>query len=109
MTSLRAAPSDPRASDDPYTQIGVPVTTFPRWLRCPACYQLLPIDGVDQLELHHRWGRRPDLAKWVHRHCPRQANRATSRRRGCIPARFVVACVRGHLDEFPYVDFVHRW
>lgn len=109
VTSLRAAPFDPRASDDPYTQIGVPVTTFPRWLRCPACYQLLPIDGVDQLELHHRWGRRPDLAKWVHRHCPRQANRATSRRRGCIPARFVVACVRGHLDEFPYVDFVHRW
>lgn len=107
--SLRAAPSDPRASDDPFTQTGVPVTTFPRWLRCPACYQLLPIDGVDQLELHHRWGRRPDLAKWVHRHCPRQANRATSRRRACIPARFVVACVRGHLDEFPYVDFVHRF
>ena len=109
VTSLRAAPCEPRAADDPFTQIGVPVTTFPRWLRCPACYQLLPIDGVDQLELHHRWGRRPDLAKWVHRHCPRQANRATSRRRACIPARFVVACVRGHLDEFPYVDFVHRF
>ncbi|SNR85817.1 DUF1998 domain-containing protein [Blastococcus mobilis] len=107
VTSLRAAPNDPQTADDPYTHVGVPVTTFPRWLRCPACYQLLPIDGVDQLELHHRYGRRPDLAKWVHRHCPRQSV-APAKRRACIPARFVVACNRGHLDEFPYVDFVHQ-
>jgi hypothetical protein len=108
VTSLRAAPNDPQTADDPFTHLGVPVTTFPRWLRCPACYQLLPIDGVDQLELHHRYGRRPDLAKWVHRHCPKQAAIAPTKRRACIPARFVVACARGHLDEFPYVDFVHQ-
>lgn len=107
VISLRAFPNDPDTADDPYTHVGVPVTTFPRWLRCPACHQLLPIDGVDQLELQHRYGRRPDLAKWVHRHCPRQ-NVAVSKRRACIPARFVVACNRGHLDEFPYVDFVHQ-
>lgn len=107
VASLRAFPNDPDTADDPYTHVGVPVTTFPRWLRCPACHQLLPIDGVDQLELQHRYGRRPDLAKWVHRHCPRQ-NVAVSKRRACIPARFVVACDRGHLDEFPYVDFVHQ-
>jgi hypothetical protein len=105
--SLRAAPYDPNADDDPFTALGVPVTTFPRWLRCPACHQLLPIDGVNQLEFHHRYGRRPDLAKWVHLHCPRQTN-APARRRACIPARFVVACKLGHLDEFPYVDFVHQ-
>lgn len=107
ITSLRAAPFDPAASDDPFTRFGIPVTTFPRWLRCPSCHQLLPIDGVDQLELQHRWGRRPDLAKWVHRHCPRQSI-AVSKRRACIPARFVVACANGHLDEFPYDRFVHE-
>ena len=107
VTSLRAAPNDPQTADDPFTHVGVPVTTFPRWLRCPACYQLLPIDGVDQLELRHRYGRRPDLAKWVHRHCSKQSV-APAKRRACIPARFVVACPRGHLDEFPYVDFVHQ-
>lgn len=107
ITSLRAAPNDPQTADDPFTHVGVPVTTFPRWLRCPSCHQLLPIDGVDQLELHHRYGRRPDLAKWVHKHCPRQSI-APAKRRACIPARFVVACTRGHLDEFPYVDFVHQ-
>ena len=108
VTSLRALPHDPTTVDDPYTPVGVPVTTFPRWLRCPACHQLLPIDGVDQLELHHRWGRRPDLAKWVHRHCPAQQALAATKRRACIPARFLVACARGHLDEFPYVEFVHQ-
>lgn len=106
ITSLRAAPGDSTTIDDPHTTVGVPVTTFPRWLRCPVCHQLLPIDGVDQLELVHRYGRRPDLAKWTHRHCPKQTG-ASSKRRGCIPARFVVACSRGHLDEFPYVAFVH--
>lgn len=105
--SLRHPPHDPKVVDDPYTALGVPVTTFPRWLRCPACQQLLPIDGVNQLELHHRWGRRPDLAKWVHLQCPRQTGTAPSRRRACLPARFLVACAKGHLDEFPYVDFVH--
>jgi len=108
ITSLRSAPSDPQAGDDPFTTTGVPVSTFPRWMRCPACHQLLPVDGVDQLELLHRWGRRPDLAKWVHRHCPKQADRAVSKRRPCIPARFLVACARGHLDEFPYAAFVHQ-
>lgn len=108
VTSLRAAPVDPQTRDDPYTGIGVPVTTFPRWLRCPACHELLPIDGIDQLELSHRWGRRPDLAKWVHTHCSAQARIAVTKRRACLPARFLVACPRGHLDEFPYVDFVHQ-
>ncbi|MBA8792843.1 hypothetical protein FHX74_000437 [Friedmanniella endophytica] len=108
VTSLRAAPFDPATADDPYTSVGIPVTTFPRWLRCPACNQLLPIDGVNQLQLIHRWGRRPDLAKWIHQYCAKQGNRPAARRRACIPARFVVACARGHLDEFPYVDFVHQ-
>lgn len=106
ITQLRAAPWDPATSDDPYTRTGVPVTTFPRWLRCPACQQVWPVDGTDQFALHHRWGRRPDLAKWTHTLCSKQSV-AASRRRACIPARFVVACGNGHLDEFPYAAFVH--
>ena len=108
ITSLRQPPHDAKTADDPDTHVGVPVTTFPRWLRCPACHQLLPIDGLNQLELQHRWGRRPDLAKWTHVHCPNQGTVAVTKRRACIPARFLVACARGHLDEFPYVDFVHQ-
>lgn len=107
VRSLRTAPWDPAADDDPWTRVGVPVTPFPRWVRCPACFRLGALDGSDFV-LVHRWGRRPDLAKFVHRHCPKQNKRREANRRACIPARFVVVCEAGHLDDFPYVEFVHR-
>lgn len=107
VRTLRAAPWDPRESEDAYTRVGVPVTPFPRWLRCPVCHRLGPMDPPGQFELVHRSGRRPDLAKWVHAQCGKQ-QKAASRRRACVPARFIVACDAGHLDDFPYVDFVHH-
>jgi hypothetical protein len=108
VRALRHAPWDPQAKDDPYTRTGVPVTPFPRWLRCPACHRLGPLDPSGQFELVHRYGKRPDLAKYVHAHCGRQASQAVPRRRSCLPARFLVACEDGHLDDFPYVEFVHN-
>lgn len=107
VRSLRTAPWDPDADSDPWTRVGVPVTPFPRWVRCPACFRLGVVDGSD-FTLVHRFGRRPDLAKFVHRHCPKQNQRREPNRRACIPARFVVVCDKGHLDDFPYVEFVHR-
>jgi hypothetical protein len=107
VRALRHAPWDPAESDDPWTRVGVPVTPFPRWIRCPRCYRLGPLDPPGQFELVHRWGRRPDLAKIVHAQCPRQQNRMANRR-ACVPARFMVVCQNGHLDDFPYVEFVHH-
>jgi len=107
VRALRTAPWDPSSDDDPWTRVGVPVTPFPRWLRCPACFRLAALDG-SEFTLVHRFGRRPDLAKFVHRHCPKQTARRETNRRACIPARFVVVCPAGHLDDFPYVEFVHR-
>jgi hypothetical protein len=107
VRALRSAPWDPRADDDPWTRVGVPVAPFPRWVRCPACFRLGVIDG-SQFTLVHRFGRRPDLAKFVHATCPKQARRRDANRRACIPARFVVVCEAGHLDDFPYVEYVHR-
>jgi hypothetical protein len=108
VRALRHAPWDTQASDDPYTRVGVPVTPFPRWLRCPACFRLGPMDPSGQFELVHRYGRRPDLAKYVHAQCTRQAARSIPTRRACVPARFLVVCEAGHLDDFPYVEFVHN-
>ena len=107
VRALRHAPWDPDANDDPLTRTGVPVTPFPRWMRCPRCYRLGPLDPPGQFELIHRWGRRPDLAKYVHAQCLRQASLRVASRRACVPARFLVVCEDGHLDDFPYVDFVH--
>ncbi len=107
VRALRTAPWDPAEADDPYSRVGVPVTPFPRWVRCPRCNRLGPLDPPGQFQLIHRFGRRPDLAKIVHARCPRQANMRDANKRSCVPARFLVVCEAGHLDDFPYIDYVH--
>jgi hypothetical protein len=107
VRALRHAPWDPAESDDPYSRVGVPVTPFPRWVRCPRCHRLGPLDPPGQFELIHRFGRRPDLAKFVHARCQRQAQTRNANKRACVPARFLVVCEDGHLDDFPYVEYVH--
>lgn len=108
VRALRSAPWDPREADDPWTRVGVPVSPFPRWVRCPACHRLGALDPPGQFGLVHRFGRRPDMAKFVHSHCPRQMAKADRNKRACIPARFLVVCESGHLDDFPYIEFVHQ-
>lgn len=81
-------------------RVGAPVVTFPRWMRCTRCDLLVPA-GSDLLELK-TYPTRPDRAKWVHRNCNKGLKPPM------VPARFLVACDRGHLDDFPWHEFVHR-
>jgi len=82
------------------TTVGVPVAPFPRWMRCPRCDLLAPID-TGLFELRREVGR-PDRTRYVHVNC----NRA--KEPPAVPARFLVACKGGHLDDFPWSRFVHR-
>lgn len=81
--------------------IGVPVTPFPQWLLCPRCRYLAPVDsGLFELKV---WPRRADMTQYVHKNCPRTQGRPPA----VVPARFLVACEGGHIDDFPWVYFVH--
>jgi len=84
-------------------RVGVPAIAFPQWLRCTACDRLGRLDEGSLWRFVNRYSGRPDLARFVHAQC-------SSRRREpiAVPARFVLACPAGHLDEFPWVSFVHR-
>jgi hypothetical protein len=87
------------AADD-HDAVGVPVAPFPRWLRCPACDLLAPVSsGLFRLRTVPA---RPDLAKYVHTGCNKRNQPAV------LPARFLLACEHGHLDDFPWHWFVHR-
>jgi hypothetical protein len=101
VKQLRVPPFG-RDGGDPFGEensVGVPVATFPRWLLCPFCRLLAPIeDGLFQLKTDRY---RPDRARYVHANCSRGS--ATT----ALPARFLVACERGHLDDFPWHYFVH--
>jgi hypothetical protein len=64
---------------------------FPAWLQCPQCHLLQPAS---------KWDGQPGEAG---RYCGTCTSKAPGRRRVyVIPVRFVSACERGHLDEFPW-------
>lgn len=74
--------------------------TFPTWLQCPRCSYLKKVDKWEPRQ-HRDQGKistKPGLI------CPK-----CSTRRDQIlvfPARFIVACKDGHIDDFPWNWFV---
>lgn len=69
---------------------GIPALEFPRWFVCQACRALLTSKG---LELH----------RGEYRH---QCGRSKAGK--AVAVRFVAACPRGHVEDFPWVSFAHR-
>lgn len=81
---------------------GVPVAPFPRWLRCPLCNLLAPID--DGLFTLQPDVYRPERTTYAHEGCTHRRGR---RPPTAFPARYLMACQDGHLDDFPWVEFLH--
>ncbi|HET9899322.1 MAG TPA: DUF1998 domain-containing protein [Streptosporangiaceae bacterium] len=104
VDTLRTPPYEPETSDPfgEWARIGVPVRLFPRWLRCSdtRCNRLAPVESglfdllTDQF--------RPERVRYVHGCRGHGPGRPTA-----VPARFVLACERGHLDDFPWLYYVH--
>jgi hypothetical protein len=81
---------------------GVPISPFPRWLRCPLCNLLAPVDdGLFTLK-PDPW--RPERTTYVHDGCTKRKGRKAPT---AFPARYLIACQDGHLDDFPWVEFLH--
>lgn len=84
-----------------WARIGVPVHPFPRWLRCTRCDRLAPVDRrLFKLDVSFF---RPDRARYIHEGC-----QGRGRRPSAVPARFLIACASGHLDDFPWEEYVHK-
>ncbi len=66
---------------------GVRIRLFPEWYSCGTCHDLQPFG---------RFGS--PVGKSVCGACGT----------ALTPSRFVVACANGHLDDFPYFDWVHK-
>ena len=110
-------PGARRDGDD----LGVPARVFPQWLRCTGCDLLAPLSRfVNGYRNTHPF--RPDHAVFEHLDCSGRPSRAAAapgrraakgasrprkRRSPCVPARYLIACPNGHLDEFPYDWWVH--
>ena len=64
---------------------------FPDWLQCPQCNRLAPT---------RMWSSEPGRPWRSCPHCSKKGHTVY-----VIPVRFVMACEKGHLDEFPW----HMW
>ena len=85
--------SPPMGNDrEPTRFAGIQVLEYPQWFVCqnPGCRALLRRDGLE-LKSHRYW------------HACTRTSKAE-----CVPVRFVLACKRGHVDEFPWIAFVHE-
>lgn len=74
----------------------VPFVRFPRWHYCHHC------GGMEELSLFGNRQRCRALP-WPNRNCVLRA-----RKPWLIPVRFVTACPVGHIQDFPFMAWVHR-
>ena len=96
---------DQGAASGPFSlaaKVGIPVSPFPGWGVCPACRLLAPFSSAVFTLKDDPY--RPDKTHYIHGHCSRTGKYPPT----VIPARFLVACPQGHLDDFPWLYFVHR-
>ncbi|GIF09681.1 hypothetical protein Asi03nite_72190 [Actinoplanes siamensis] len=115
VQQLRPFPWQPkaRAMSQEGSDLGIPARVFPQWLRCTGCDYLGPLSRFSYTNTHPF---RPDLATFEHVSCPGRGlnknkipgTKGKTRRSPAVPARYLLACVNGHLDEFPYVLWAHR-
>ncbi|GAA3551157.1 DUF1998 domain-containing protein [Amycolatopsis ultiminotia] len=107
VEQLKPAPWMPGTDTEPSgpaARVGVPIMPFPTWLRCTACNELGPLDSR-VFGFENFLPKRPHDARFFHDLCGR---RRSGKKPLAVPARFVLACTAGHLDDFPYAHFVHQ-
>lgn len=74
-----------------YKEYDIPFVRFPRWRVCPKC---------SRLSHQFRWPKgNPELPP---------VPRCDACDMPTYPARIVVACSRGHIDDFPWYRWIHR-
>ncbi|MBS1833240.1 MAG: DUF1998 domain-containing protein [Acidobacteria bacterium] len=109
VESLRMPPFQKSDIVDPFSAeayVGVPVRPFPRWLRCVKCGLLSAYDlGLFECK-ENRF--RPERTRFVHNDCRGSKGDQPARDADAVPARFLLACRNGHLDDFPWHYFVHN-
>jgi hypothetical protein len=69
---------------------------FPVWLQCPECNLIKPA---------RKWASNPGGASRFCNGC--STGLPDERKMFVVPVRFVTSCRNGHLDEFPWNDWVH--
>lgn len=93
----------PGSKDDGRYQSGVAYSRFPEWYFCPRCRKFQPLkDWINEYKSN------PKCKKWLDND-PYMVRRlrCPSCFQDLVVARIIVACGHGHIDDFPWVKWVH--
>lgn len=92
----------PGGQDDPHCREGISYARFPEWYFCPKCRRFQSIsDWVSDYKksaTQKRLNSDPDMVKFMQ--CPKC-------RQDLVVTRIITACECGHIDDFPWVKWVH--
>lgn len=91
----------PGDKDDVKFAEGISYVRFPEWYFCPSCRRFKPID---EWVKEYR-GKNPKKAE-EDRHMI-QTMECPKCRQELVVARIITACQEGHIDDFPWVQWVH--
>jgi len=74
---------------------GLPFVYFPKWLFCPRCRAF---------KSYEKWN-----SLWLGVNRERfDVPRCNSDKTKLVPARFIIACAKGHIDDFPWEMWTHK-
>jgi hypothetical protein len=77
----------------------LPFTLFPRMLYCPSCKTLKDVKY---------WFGKNSLRSYQ-LVCTCKTKDDKKRFTRLLPSRFIVICPKGHMDDFPYDNWVHKY
>jgi Domain of unknown function (DUF1998) len=99
VDGFRLPPVDPdadRSTKPPgYIPQFLVASRFPNWLQCPECEMLSPVG---------KWQGGPPGDPRLR--CPQCSDSDSGKETFVVPARFILACLKGHLQEFPWDAWV---
>lgn len=93
---FRMPPVTSDNQDDQDDVIPVKGVRFPQWLQCPRCHTI---------QLGTKWGSDVGNPSRYCSSCSKE--QAGDEKVYVVPVRFVSACRNGHLDDFPWAEWVH--
>lgn len=76
---------------------GLPFVRFPRWYFCPRCKIFKPIEEWEKEYIPSKKTKEVEMITPKCMECRLQL----------VPAGIVVVCENGHIDDFPWIEWVH--
>lgn len=92
----------PGGKDDTNFKEGISYARFPEWYFCPKCRKFQPIKDwiAEYQEKANQRIKETDPFMLKHMRCP-------SCNQDLVVSRIVTVCEHGHIDDFPWVKWVH--